>query len=198
MRLIEVEEACELFAAFIPEEKKKGLSPTFSSLSAWRSKAIGGIIKEACECFLKDYGGIMGGGEMLPLLDEKRIGGNQIAVCGLKEKAHQYIFKSEEIINHQLAGRKAIHGLLDEFFGTLCQFEKVGWDIDSLKSTSQRVLFLTDRVLMSGTRSGLLRTRPNGNEHGWREVIHRLLDFIAGLSDPQILRVYRTMQGYSA
>ncbi len=142
-------------------------------------KAIGQLVKEISEVFLEHEEGLLKAEMDQPLT---ALMPSQALLKQMFEYAHQNIYTSPEVVNLKLAGFTIISGLLDIFVPAVCfHTDKQNYN----HHKHQLVLRLIPGQFMEDI----------GLAHTAYEKLHRITDYIAGMTDSYAVRLYRKLHG---
>ncbi|VBB47284.1 Deoxyguanosinetriphosphate triphosphohydrolase [uncultured Paludibacter sp.] len=179
LRLLTTDETKELMFGFFNDEKKKRreytltlVSDTNEQIAYLRSSVIGQLIKECSDVFLANEKSILDGtfeGSLIKQISP--ISSKAYKTCS--EVAVNKIYKSQEVLDIELAGYKIILTLLEHFIEAV---------LNPQKSYSKQLL---NRI-------------PSQYEIRSKTVygkVQAILDYISGMTDIYALDLYRKIMG---
>lgn len=190
--IMDIEDACKLHIISFPEAKELLLAfhdgdrrsriqkhlddipDTNEQLAYLRSCVIGRLVDECANAFLDNEQRILDG-ELVPdltaLLPEQQLA----AFKACKQAGVQKIYRSQMVLDIELAGHKVIQTLLDEYLEA---------EFSSEKDYSKRLLQRIPDQYNVQSNDPYVR-------------IMKILDFLAGMTDVYILDLYRKITGIS-
>jgi len=190
----DIEDGVEL--GMLPSDKAKVLfrecaqtadEPPCNVLSRLRSILIGRLINDSVREFKRDYECIIAGQRHESLLK------SNLTRERLKEVAYEEIFASAVQIRRDLAGKEAIEGLLKRLATTICDFKACQWSLADLRTRAPhkwRLLRLIDAAGAEGASLGKLTPLTSDSE-----VLHTIVDYIAGQTDRYAIELWQNVRG---
>ena len=143
-----------------------------------RGKAIGNLIADVAETFVRCEDALLGGA-----MDEDLIGCSSLGMLAknCKKLALARIYHADHVLPTEIAGFEVLHGLLDRFVGAAVELHEAGGAARDMPAQSQRILKLLGRKL-EGADS-------------LYEKLMRVMDYIGGMTDRYAVGLYRKLQG---
>lgn len=181
--ILPLESAKELFRSL----SVRASVPDEAFVTRLRSVLIGSMMDDAIAEFTRDYDCIMSGKRASPLL------ALHPARERLKETARAEIFSSEPQIRRDLAGKEALEGLLQRLARTMCDFKSCGWSLVKLRKQVPHKWRLLRLIEAAGAEGSSLSTlEPHTSDY---DVLHRVVDYIAGQTDRFAIELWRNVRG---
>ncbi|MGC3978902.1 MAG: deoxyguanosinetriphosphate triphosphohydrolase [Paludibacteraceae bacterium] len=179
LKILTTEETKSLLLNYFDESRKKRIEDTLllvsdvnEQIAYLRSSVIGELVKECSDIFVKNEERILAGemeGSLIKNISEK----SRQAYKQCSNTAVEKIYKSQEVLDIELAGYKIILTLLEHFIDAVLYPEK---------SYSQQLL----------NRIPAQYETNNPSEYGKTMAI---LDYISGMTDVYALDLYRKIMG---
>ena len=104
-------------------------------------------------------------------------------VDNAKRRGQERVYNAERTIKLEIAGNRAIAGLLDIFSEVVIELCETGFDVKKLKGRSQKLSQLMGRSLRPVTRK--------------YDAMFCIIDFISGMTDRYAFELHRTLTGVS-
>lgn len=175
--LIEEDHALEYLIKLVQDrinlKKYHGLDRSSDRLAYLRSLAISTLIEEAVRIFLQEEESIMNGTLAHGLLDKSRY---EAQIADIIKVSVDKVYRSQEVIEKELAGYTILNELLDHFTGAMER------DLDG--NATHR-----DRLLLDYAG---LQTQV---DLGWYGSLMQVCSWVAGLTDGNSLQIYRKITG---
>jgi dGTPase len=199
--LIDPRVAIDLFAQALGEgddskQARDELGSHWTSLSRYRSKAIGIFIKHAATAFEEHYEGIMHG-EPQDSLMKSTAKPVRTVFDTLKETANDRVFTSDRKLKIEMAGQEALKGILEVIALRLCDLVGAGSDIAALEDKNRaawRAFKLLERQFAGGNRHSIFeQTIINNTDHSLK--VRLILDFVSGMTDRYAYDLWQVLRG---
>ncbi len=181
LKLLSTEECMELMLRFLPENRKdrarnimKMVDDTNEQVAYLRSTVIGLLINECCKVFIENEDKILQGtfdGSLIRCIDE--VPGSAYEICS--SVALEKIYRSQIVVDIELAGFRIIGFLLECLLDAVCHPEK------------KYSRLLIERIPEQYGKSDV-------NDYKKTQAV---VDYISGMTDIYALDLYRKITGMS-
>ena len=178
----------------IGRENSKGAAGTVDEVVAFRAAIITRLVEVAAECYVTQHAQVMSG-EMHELVGENTQEGEFLKQ--LKAVVSKTLYSSNQIVKLELAGRKVVGGILEEFSPLLSVDEK---DFRRLLD-GERVKGLDVQrrlaALLAKSHRVAYAAYPTGDDVGNEPLrrAHLLVDFVSGMTDPFAVDTFQRLTG---
>lgn len=176
--LIEEEFALEYLINLVRDtintEKYYQLKTKQDRLSYLRALAIGNLISEAAQVFLKNEELILKGEYEISLLDKCKY---EAQINDIIKISIDRIYRSQEVIEKEISGYRILADLLEVF-------------ISAVNNSCNKTATNYDRLLLN-----LLPEKYRSNDEGIYKRILSICSFIAGMSDSSAILLHKKIKG---
>ncbi len=160
--------------------KIKLIGTQVDKIAYLRAKAIGNVVTECSNLFIKKYDDIMSGKYSSSLTDDPDYKYHE-GFAKIRVLANERIFTASRKTELEIAGHKIIDGLLSIFKDPIYDLHMCDWDSDKLKGNSKRLVRLAEMDFSTATD---LYTGT-----------HILTDYISGMTDRFASETYKKLSG---
>lgn len=183
--LVSYEQTVQLFAKLLGDkfdEVKLNKIPTINErIGVLRAMAVGQLIAECSDLFLKEEEGIMNGDYDTSLTDAIPSAG---VLSDIIKISIEKIYRSKNVIETEAAGFEVLPGLLSSFTeAALESFRK-----KELSKKNQSIIRLLPPEIIVGLEEGF------ESEY---QVLMASVDFVSGLTDRHAISIFRKIKGIS-
>lgn len=182
LKILSYKETCDIYMSYLDEYKCKRafeeifpiVSDTNEQIAYLRSSVVGVLIDAVSRAFIDNEEAILSGvfsGSLLKVVPDKL----KNAYCNSSQLAVSRIYRSQLVVDIELAGYKIISSLLETFLDAA---------FSPHKSYSQQLLQRIPQQYDVNAKSEYLK-------------IQSILDYISGMTDVYALDLYRKINGIS-
>ena len=175
--------------------KKRFISTAIDGFINFKTGVINDAVETAANCFVSNIDEILSG-EDIDLIDREKSEVGDL-LSKVKSFARSRIYSHESVEKIELAGRSALHGLLD-YFSCLLDLPYEDFHClmrDDHKSIRAKHLDFHVRLLHRIPKN--YRDKYEGQKNGDEATrrAHLIIDFISGMTDDFALDTYQILQG---
>lgn len=181
--LVSYEQTVQLLANVIGDkfqpEKLEAIYSVKERIGVLRAMAIGQLIEECVELFMKHEEELLTGAFDISLADEIP---SKAAMAEIISVSVEKIYRCRDVVETEAAGYRVLNGLLDVLVpATLAAFKK---QLSAKDKTYFRLLPTETQAEVKEAQSAYLALRAS-------------LDYVAGMTDSNALNLYRKIMGIS-
>ncbi|MHB8800284.1 MAG: dGTPase [Thermoanaerobaculia bacterium] len=197
----------EYLERFLSEYWEQPKDTYFKGFQTFRTKLINDLANAAARTYLDEEPAIMSGSRQVPLFRQGTK--ESVALEALKKTAVRKVFRAPEVVNIELAGYRAIEGLLDGFgrlldlswpdFKRVAEGHTTGGGARQLDVES-RLFSKLPRNYFDCYQAAVARSMEEPEEQKrslleWYYRAHLLVDYVSSMTDDHALRTFQALRG---